>query len=337
MLTLDREANKIQNISIKMFRRLINNHTKRLVISCLLTAGAGCFPYLATAPTAKAESAMDLKSSNMDRKVVICVRTNDKWVGFISPNKLYYALLDLEAPCVLVYKETTLSEDEAIILNRFLISRKLFKNLKKNEEISKKQIELVTGISSDNKNKAADLLNLDIREILKKTTHISVWDQGEFTELTLATTDIAKKEWPNHLSSFLNLLFSPSSRSEKVESEGIGFLVPLDKPKKIGEQISWASTLRSLTYEFEPVNNDCFKSLPQNLKTMLNYNGFIVPMSTDDLKLMSKLKWDVDPESLSESTGIPLEKSGIIWWGLIEYKGKNYGINAWKTCGLEKY
>lgn len=264
-----------------------------------------------------------------NNSLVICIRANNQWVGFKSPNKLYYALLNLESPCLITYKETTLSESELVILNRFLNTRKLFKDLKKNDETSEKQIEIITGVTKTNKK---DITKLDVQDILQKTTHISIWDKGEFTELTLGTTAEAREEWSELMPSFLSLLFSPSSRAERLETEGIGFLVPLDKPKKIGEPMSWASNLRNLTYEFEQVGTDSFNKLPPNLKTMLAYNGFIVPLSTQDLRLMSSLKWEEYPEDIKETTGIPLEKSGMIWWGLIDYKGKNYGINAWETC-----
>ena len=261
--------------------------------------------------------------------LVICVRTNDRWVGFQSPNKLYYALLDVNSQCVVTYKETTLDENETIIFNRFLTTRGLLNDLKKGDEISDKQIEIITGIG---KNSKKDLSKLNIEEILKKTTHVSIWDGGEFTEIILGTTPQARDKWPELLTNFLKILYEPSSRAEKVETEGIGFLVPLDKPRKIGEQISWASTLRSLTYNFEQVNPETFKNLPSNLKTMLEFNGFIVPLTVEDLKTMTKLKWEEYPEDIAESTGIPIEKSAMIWWGLIDFKGKGYGINAWKMC-----
>ncbi len=261
--------------------------------------------------------------------LTICIRSNNKWVGFTSPNKVYYALIDQNKTCVVTYKEASLTEQEVIILNRFLKTRGLLNDLKKNEEISNKQIEIITGVTKNNKK---DPKSLNIEEILEKTTHISIWDGEDFSELTLGTTAEAKKHWPQLLPNFLKVLYEPSSRAEKIKVEGIGFIVPVDKPRRIGEQISWASTLRSMTYTFEKVTNETFDGLPDNLQRMLKYNGFIVPLSTEDLKRMTKLKWEEYPEDIAETTGIPLDQSAMIWWGLIDYKGKNYGINAWTTC-----
>ena len=293
------------------------------------------------------ESTLASSSAKNLNDTIICIRTYDKWVGFQSPNKLFYAKLDFEKPCIELYKETTLSEAELTILNRFLEVRKLFKNPKENEKISNQQIEIITGISKANIKEAP---NLNVKEALSKSTHISIWQDQEFSELILGTSQEAKKNWPEHIENFLKLLFEPSSRATKINCEGVGFIVPLDKPKEIGQQISWASTLRSTGYQFEPVSSDIFKTLPNNLKTMLNHNGFIVPLSTSDLKLMSKLKWEEYPEDAAQRTGLieidttnKEENTGeinnttqlqnsIIWWGLIDYKGKNYGINAWQNC-----
>jgi hypothetical protein len=261
------------------------------------------------------------------KDTVISIRSDDKWVGFMGPNKIFYAKLNPTQTCVQTFKETTLNDQEIVILERFLRIRKLFKDKKVNEATSKQQLEIVSGISLGQNQKTPQV---DIKALIGKTTHISIWDQEEFDEVMLGTTKNAQENWPNNIASFLKLLYEPNSRASTKIVEGIGFTVPLDKPKEIGDRISWASTLRSFDYTFEKIDSDKLKTLPKNIQTFIEYSGFVVPLTTEDLKLMSSLNWPEYPEDVALKTELPVEP--IIWWGLVEYKGKTYGINAWKSC-----
>lgn len=269
---------------------------------------------------------------------IISIRADNKWVGFFPPDIIQYASLDYDNPHVKIFKQAKLTEEELVILDRFVNLRKVFQDKQANQKTSKDQLEIISGIKLDAKaenqqtqQNQVDLSQLNVSEISKNSLHISLWQNNEFNELMLGTTQEAQAKWPEHIASFLKLLYNPSSRAKTLDIEGIGFTVPLDKPREIGEQMSWATTLRASSYKFEPIEEKTLKTLPNNIQRMVLYSGYIVPLSTEDLKTMSKLGWDEHPKDVAIREDYPISPMPIIWWGLIDFKGKSYGINAWSS------
>jgi hypothetical protein len=245
--------------------------------------------------------------------ITISIHSGNTWLGMDDQYNLSVCKLDRDTMKVKSYRTIQLNQKEIEILHRFLLIKEVLKHQKENKALGESQGLLLKGQITE---------TTDPKEKIKKTTHLKVWINGELKEAVLINDDITKDIWPEDIKYLLKLLSNAAKNSEPVEVQGIGFTQSLEHYKD--PKTKWKQYAQMLNNQkpFHKVSDQEFSQLPKHLQTILAYPGFIAPLSNKDLELLTTLGWTDLPEENKPS-------AYDLWWGIVEYNSKTYGLNAW--------
>jgi hypothetical protein len=255
------------------------------------------------------------KANTDSSSIALSIHSANNWIGIDQQFNLWAAKLDREKSEALTFRKTTISQKDKEILQRFILNKGVMKYSKENTSITNEQTEFLKDAVDNGMPPAQKIENI---------TYINLWVGGDFKEVMLINTPSAKEKWPEDLKYLLKLVARITKEAKKFESEGIGFINNLDYQKdETSSWVQWAKMLNN-GKEFHTLTEKELKELPTNLKQMVEYPGFIVPLSEQDLILMTALNWTEISED--EKKPSPFD----VWWGIINYKEKTYAVNAWK-------
>jgi hypothetical protein len=255
----------------------------------------------------------------------LSIHTANSWVGIDKNYSLWAASINRDKVSVNTYRRNKLEQRDIDILKRFIVTKGVMQYGKDNENLTNDQTDILTQEFPNN-------LTPEVK--LAKSIHITLWRGSEEKNAILINTPTAKKKWPEDIKYLLKLIARLTKEARPIECQGIGFLQSLEYEKET--HTTWAQWAKSLNgnKEFHNLNEKEIETLPSNLKQMVQYPGFLVALTEEDLFLMTSLGWSTPipktgPERSENLRDRPLSIYDI-WWGVIEYNKKLYGINAWK-------